>query len=66
MAAMSDARVLHDAISNSPQFIIRIEEARKIFYNPNFDFLYDYSITLLRKRHWSLNEISSDYRILAA
>ena len=64
MAYIGDAKALvHFVVSNDPDIIERQNEARKWVEHSDMTFLYDYCYNLLRKKHWTLNEISSDFRI---
>ena len=40
-----------------------LDELEKRASHPDIDYIYDYCITLLRKKHWTTNEICSDFRI---
>ena len=64
LAYIGDAKALvHSIISNDYNIIERQKEARKWVNHSDITFLYDYCYNLLRKKHWTMNEICSDFRI---
>jgi hypothetical protein len=64
LASIGDARALVNlVIVNDISFRKKQDEARKWVNSPDTDFVYDYCVTLLRKKHWTTNEICSDFRI---
>jgi len=64
LAYLGDARALVNLVYmvdlNSR---MKQDEARKWVNSPDTYFAYDYCMALLRKKHWTTNEICSDFRI---
>ncbi len=64
LAYLGDARILANIyIMGSVDFNLKQQEAKKCFNAPDFEFIYDYCFKLLRRKHWTTNEICSDFRI---
>ena len=64
MAYLSEARIQFSGVPDTPfqMYDVVIVPLEKL--DPDFPYLYEYCIRLLKKRKWSDDAISSDYRIV--
>ena len=64
LAYIGDVKALTNwTFTNDQAYQEKLDELKKLVNNPDLDYVYDYCMTFLRKKHWTTNEICSDFRI---